>query len=200
MYQNLQQITINAQVGLNVLASVKVLFILNHKKSLSIKQPNQEDIAYRESKGQEIYNWYTHSLSSIVNWLQTKSIKSNEFYDEYLKKRIANYLGYYSPVIQPQESNAFGACLYTSYIACHAMMKFDKVGMPSDVVEFTSSAIPECLEFAQQASENPEAEKEWQDQIISRLLQDHSTDDPEDFGENISRAYIEELLGEQLPF
>ncbi|NJO00362.1 MAG: hypothetical protein HC880_00600 [Bacteroidia bacterium] len=80
------------------------------------------------------------------------------------------------------------------------MMKFDKVGMPSDVVEFTFPAISECLQFAQQASENPKAEQAWQDQIIARLLKDHFTEDPDDFGENISREYIEELLGEKLPF
>ncbi|NJO00361.1 MAG: hypothetical protein HC880_00595 [Bacteroidia bacterium] len=118
MHQNLQEITINARVSLSVVTSTRTLFIIKHKRSLSIEWSsqkgvevqNESSIAYRESKGKDIHHWCIYSFLSILNWLHTKSIKGDDFYDKYLKKQVPDYLGYYSPVTQPQESNTFGTC------------------------------------------------------------------------------------------
>ena len=192
------QLTLKSQVSLALITSKMSLLFLKDATSLQ----------YDKGEGGEIYKWFINGFDYIQKWLQGNRIDAFVFYEELIEPQTPIYNGYYNEHKQPREANAYFTCLSVLYFSCKNMIQLDWSNgnnlqykrFPSDIAEVDINTLQRCLNFAQQASKNPEAEKAWQDQIISRLLQDHSTDDPEDFGENISRAYIEELLGEQLPF
>ena len=193
--QNLARLTLKARLTLIFVFSIPYLSLLENRKN----QNNDTEL--------QIYKWCKDSFDEIRDWLNGLQVNGRNFHEKYIdQEELSNYKGYYTNT-QKIELHAFNTCLHVIYYACWCMIKFDwqkdvkpqYKRFPSGVADIggDTTFVSDFLEFIKQIS-NPE--QIWQDQIITRLLQDHSTDDPEDFGENISRAYIEELLGEQLPF
>ncbi|NJO00365.1 MAG: hypothetical protein HC880_00615 [Bacteroidia bacterium] len=191
------RLAIFAQTTLVFTSAYRILPILKDKYSYSSSSQIE--------KGERTYQWVLSCIKDIIVWIENQEIDGKTFHKEKLSQSV-DYVGYYHHLIQSKENAALEVCYNTIAFSCLSMLKYDQIQniytksyFPSDL-EFTSDIFEETLLYAQQASENPKAEKAWQDQIIARLLKDHFTENPDDFGENISREYIEELLGEKLPF
>ncbi|MDJ1470987.1 hypothetical protein [Xanthocytophaga flava] len=208
MLTKVKNLTQTAQVAFFTLSALHVIHVLKDKRSLTLDllrqagKPVWENINEDEwnNTGEQLYNWCLDTYQQITSWMGEKDMFGDFFYDNCISNKVVNYLGYYSENYQSVETYSLSALIDAVYIACHRMMLYDQIGMPSDVVEVGINTFRYCLETAQQASADPVAEKQWQEGIIRRLLENFYTEDPNDFGPNISQKYLEDLFGEKLPF
>ncbi len=207
MLTKVKNLTQTAQVAFFTLAALHVVHVLKDKRSLTRDLRKQEGKPVRENinedewnnTGEQLYNWCLETYQQIIIWLGEKDMFGDFFYDHYIREDV-NYLGYYSKEDQPVETNSYNASSTAFYIACHRMMLYDQVGMPSDVVEVGINTFRYCLECAQQVSSDPQAEAHWQEAVLERLLKDYYTEDPNEFGPDIRWEYLQELFGQQFPF
>ncbi|MDJ1470993.1 hypothetical protein QNI19_05830 [Cytophagaceae bacterium DM2B3-1] len=189
----IEKLTIKAKVLLMLLSSQHCLSFLKERPSL----------VFDIEEVMEINGWFLQSFENIVKWLEGYSIEGEIFYKEFIYSKVANYNGYYNHYQQPKESDAYNCCLSTLYFSCKSIMMFsnkDYNKFPSDIAEVTDNTVIRCLIFSQQASLDPELEKQWQERVLDRLLKDHLEKELDEFGSTISRHYINDLLGQKLPF
>ncbi len=198
MHKNtFDKLTYYAKVTLFLIGACKSLKILKNKYAIFGD--------FDKDLGQKTYEWILSALNKTFCWLEIQNIHG-KYFEENIHEISVDYMGYYHEKYQFKEYHALNCCYHTIAFSCLAMIEYDKQQGLCDIHYFPSSLqeypkrIDECLLSAQQASDNPQLEKEWQEKVIARLLQDHYTDNPEEFGKPIAREYIEELLGEKLPF